>query len=393
MVQQSAHLTHQHLSQQARLSPRRLKTFPFFSDQVMFFTSIIIVAFGLIMIYSTTAVVADEKFKDAFYFVKRQGASVIVGLIMLVAISYLNVQKLKKISHYLFPISILLLALVLIPGLGLKGGGAMRWIGMGPIRFQPAELVKVLMVFFIAGYVAKNDQKLLEFKYSIVMPLIYIALISIPLLLQPDFGSAAVISLTTIIMIFACGGSLLFIAGGATLIASVAGLLVMLSPYRLKRVLGFLDPYQDHSGQGYQLIQSLIAVGNGGLTGVGLGESQQKLFFLPAAHNDFIFAVVAEELGFIGCLALLSFFLIFLWRGVKLCRKFIDDTYFYAVGIGLTTLIVLPALLNVGVTLGLLPTKGLTLPLVSYGGSSVIVSLMSVGLLLALSRSHQRSNR
>jgi len=362
----------------------------FLSDQILFVSVIILVAFGLLMIYSTTTVVAEEKIGDAYYYVKRQASAVFIGSTLLLITSYINLEKCRKYTHLLFPVSLLLLSLVFIPGLGLRAGGALRWIGMGPLRFQPVEIVKIFFVFFLAGYVAKNDQRLAQFKYGVLIPFISLGLLSALLLAQPDFGSAAVLSLLTVGIIFACGGSLRFIFGGGGLLLLGAAFLIVFSPYRLRRVFGFLDPFKDSSGQGYQLIQSLIAIGNGGVSGVGIGESQQKLFFLPAAHNDFIFAVIAEELGFIGSAALLALFLIILWRGLVISLRFIDDTFYFALGLGLTMLLTMPAFLNMAVALGLLPTKGLALPFISYGGSHLIVTLLASGLLLAIARTSLR---
>lgn len=345
------------------------------------------------MVYSTTAVVAEEKFGDAYYYVKRQGMAAFVGIMLMWAASFLNLSKVKQLTKYLLPISILLLALVFIPWIGLRGGGALRWVGLGPLRFQPVEIVKVLLVFYLAGYIATNETSLHEFKRGVLIPLCTMGLVWALLLAQPDFGSAAVLALLAVTVIFACGGSIKYLIGGGGILLIGAASLVIFSPYRLRRIFGFLDPFKDSSGQGYQLIQSLIAIGNGGLTGVGMGESQQKLFFLPAAHNDFIFAVIGEELGFLGCVILLSLFGVILWRGLKIALKFVDNSFYFAVALGLTMLLTVPAFLNMGVALGLLPTKGLALPLVSYGGSSLISSLFVVGLLLSLARMANRQGR
>lgn len=363
------------------------------SDKVLLLSILIVVLFGLLMVYSTTAVVAAEKMGDGYYYVKRQGVAALVGVFILWLSSNLNLAKIKSVSRYFLPVSVFLLILVFIPGLGMKGGGALRWVGLGPVRFQPVEMVKVLMIFFLCGYLARNSENLHEFKRGLLVPLLSLAVVWILLLAQPDFGSSAVLGIIAISLIFACGGSLKYILGGAGLMALAGAVLVIASPYRMKRIFAFLDPFKDSSGQGYQLIQSLVAIGNGGVTGLGIGESQQKLFFLPAAHNDFIFAVIGEELGFIGCVVLLLLFGVILWRGILITRKLSGDTFYFSVGLGLTMLLTLPAFLNMGVALGLLPTKGLALPLVSYGGSSLISSLFVAGLLLSLGRVAERSHK
>ncbi len=364
--------------------------FAILSDTYFLITVMTIVLFGLLMVYSTTTVVAEEKLGDGLYYVKRQGMAALVGLGLLWLGANLNFSKIKSISKYFLPLSAFLLLLVFIPGLGMKGGGALRWVGLGPIRFQPVEMVKIFMVFFLSGYIARNSDRLAELKRGLIVPLASFGVVWLLLLAQPDFGSSAVLGIIAISLIFSCGGSIKYIGAGALCLLTAAAALIVVSPYRMKRIFAFLDPFKDASGQGYQLIQSLIAIGNGGATGVGIGESQQKLFFLPAAHNDFIFAVIGEELGFVGCLVLLSLFCMLMWRGLLIARRLAGNTFYFSSALGLTMLLTLPAFLNMGVALGLLPTKGLALPLVSYGGSSLMASLFVVGLLLSLARTAER---
>jgi cell division protein FtsW len=368
----------------------RRKKLAVLSDTYFLATALIVVLFGLLMVYSTTTVVAEEKLGDGLYYVKRQGMAAVVGLALLWLGANLNFHKIKAISKYLLPVSAVLLLLVFVPGIGLKGGGALRWVGLGPIRFQPVELVKIFMVLFLSGYIARNSEHLAEFKRGLLVPLSSFALIWALLLAQPDFGSSAVLGIIAISLIFCCGGSIKLLGAGALGLGLLGASLIVVSPYRMKRIFAFLDPFKDSSGQGYQLIQSLIAIGNGGTTGVGIGESQQKLFFLPAAHNDFIFAVIGEELGFVGCVVLLALFCFLLYRGLLIAKRLASNTFYFAASLGLTMLLTLPAFLNMGVALGLLPTKGLALPLVSYGGSSLMASLFVVGLLLSLNRTAER---
>ncbi|MBN8549038.1 MAG: putative lipid II flippase FtsW [Deltaproteobacteria bacterium] len=362
---------------------------PFLLDAGIVLTVFVLVGFSLVMVYSTTGIVAQEKLGDTLYFVKRQAVAAVIGILAMFLFSRINIQSLQKISPYLFFACIALLAVTLIPGVGHRAGGAQRWINLGLVRFQPGELVKVMFIVFIAGFWARHETRLSEFSQGIVKPFFLVAVVAGLLLVQPDFGSAAVISLVTLGMALATGVRLRYIACGAVLLALCMGTLVFLSPYRMQRIMSFLSPFSDVSGRGYQLIQSLIAVGTGQLTGVGLGDSQQKLFFLPAAHTDFIFAVVSEELGFIGGVVLLASFLVLLWRGLLISSRLAENTFQFSLAVGLTLLIVAPALLNIGVVTGLLPTKGMVLPLVGYGGSSLVTCLMAVGMLLALKRHHQ----
>ncbi len=360
---------------------------PLISEPFILATTITLVIFGLIMLYSTTGILSQEKFADPLYFVKRQGGAALIGLFFLAICSRVPVSLLQKISPALLPVCIVLLLLPLLPGIGDKAWGAHRWVQLPFVRFQPGEFVKVLFVIALAGYLSRHECKLKEFVAGVVKPIGMVALLGVLFLKQPDFGSTAVIVTVTLAMAAAAGMRFIYLGGAAALLSIAGAALVIISPYRLARISSFLSPWEDSSGKGYQLIQSLIAVGTGQLTGVGLGESQQKLFFLPAAHTDFLFAVVSEELGFIGAVSLIFLFVAFLWRGVKIAMASAEDTFLFTLTVGLTMLIVLPALLNVGVVIGLLPTKGLVLPLVGYGGSSLIASLGVVGLLLSCARS------
>lgn len=355
-------------------------------DVVILSLTLLLVGFSLVMIYSTTGVVSQEKYGDAFFFLKRQGVAVLVGLILMAGCAAVPHKLIRTLSPFCFPLAIFLLVLTLIPSIQDEAGGAHRWIVLGPLRFQPGELVKVLFTVFMGGYFARHSPHIEEFWKGLCVPLLYAGVIAGLFLLQPDFGSAVVVVLITIGMALVAGVKLRFIFGGALVLALLGATLILVSPYRMRRIASFLSPFEDASGKGYQLIQSLIALGSGNLSGVGLGGSQQKLFFLPAAHTDFIFSVIGEELGFIGCGAIIVAFLVFLWRGLSIARRHIDDTFSYVVAVGLTLLIVVPELLNTGVATGLLPTKGMVLPLIGYGGSSVVSCLIAIGLLLSLSR-------
>jgi cell division protein FtsW len=362
-------------------------------DLILIGVTLALVGFSLVMVYSTTGIVSQEKFGDPLYYVKRQSFAAIAGVAMMGLCSFVNVGLLKKVSPYLLPLSIFMLVVTMIPGLGDSAGGAQRWMKLGPIRFQPAEYVKVFFVIFMAGYLSRHEARIATFSQGILKPFLVVGVVAGLLLKQPDFGSTCIIIAVTLGMITAAGARLKYIILGGVALAMILGALVILSPYRMGRVISFLSPFSDASGKGYQLIQSLIAVGSGRMFGSGLGASQQKLFFLPAAHTDFIFAVIAEELGFFGCFLVIAAFLLFLYRGLKLAGRMTEDTFSYSLAVGLTMLIVVPALLNMGVVLGLLPTKGLVLPLVGYGGSSLVACLASIGLLLALAKNHQQQSR
>jgi cell division protein FtsW len=355
-------------------------------DYVLLSTVLLLVGFGLVMVYSTTGIVSQEKMGEALFYAKRQTISAILGVCLMFICMRVPFSFLRQISPYLFGISLFLLALPLVPGIADRAGGASRWVKFGPIRFQPAEFVKVCMVLFMAGFFARHEDRIGSFFHGIIKPFGLVGMAASLLLMQPDFGSSAVIIVVVLSMALASGVRLLHMALCTVAVVVVLGVLVAISPYRMMRIVSFLSPFADASGKGYQLIQSLIAVGTGQVWGVGLGGSQQKLFFLPAAHTDFIFAVISEELGFVGGLVVLLAFLVVMWRGLLLAKSVRNDTFLFALAVGLTMMIVAPALLNVGVVIGLLPTKGMVLPLVGYGGSSLMACMAVVGLLLGIKR-------
>jgi cell division protein FtsW len=355
-------------------------------DYILISTVLLLVGFGLVMVYSTTGIVSQEKMGDALYSAKRQTLSAVLGLGLMFVCMRIPMQLIRVVSPYLFAVSVFLLALPLLPGIADRAGGASRWVKFGPVRFQPAEFVKVCMVVFMAGFFARHESRVTSFFHGIIKPFTLVGMAAGLLLLQPDFGSSAVIITVVLAMALASGVRFSHMIFCTVCVAVVMGILVAISPYRMMRVISFLSPFADASGKGYQLIQSLIAVGTGQVWGVGLGGSQQKLFFLPAAHTDFIFAVISEELGFVGGLTIILAFLVILWRGLLLAKSVRGDTFLFALAVGLTMMIVAPALLNVGVVIGVLPTKGMVLPLVGYGGSSLMACLAVVGLLLGIRR-------
>ena len=355
-------------------------------EPILITLALLLLSFSLIMVYSTTGVVAQEKFADPYFYVKRQAISGLIGLCLMYAASRIRLEFLRKISPLLFWIAAGLLLATYIPGIGDRAGGAQRWLNLGLFRFQPGEFVKLLFIVFIAGLLARDEKRLREFFTGIIKPFLFVGVICALFLKQPDFGSSAIICLVTLGIIGASGARIRYLLLLGASLAVIGATLVLISPYRMKRVTSFMQPWADPAGSGYQLIQSLIALGSGDLTGVGLGASQQKLFFLPAAHTDFIFAVIGEELGLIGCMLLMSVFIMFFARGIVLAGRVADDTFAFCLTLGMTLLIVVPAMLNAGVVTGVLPTKGMVLPLVGYGGSSVMACLAGIGLILSVVR-------
>lgn len=344
--------------------------------------AVALVLFSILMVYSATGMVALRANDDQLYFVKRQIAAVVIGIVLAVVAFKIPVSWLRKWSWVGFPLALCLLMAVFIPGLGASAGGAQRWINLGIVHFQPGEVVKILMIVVLARYFSRHERSVGSFMGGVLKPFLLLLPVIPLFLLQRDFGSFAVLLLVSLCMAIVAGVRIshFLICGAMSILAIVP--MVIFTPYRVKRLVAYLDPFQDSSGDGYQLIQSLIALGTGDFLGQGLGRSQQKLHYLPAAHTDFIFAVIGEELGFVGCITIVFIFLLLLTRILHIAHRFADDLFLCLLSLGLGLLLVVPALLNMGVVTGLLPTKGLVLPLIGYGGSNMISSLLIVGLLL-----------
>lgn len=344
----------------------------------------IIAALGLVMVMSSSVSLAERQADDAFFYLKRQLVFFALGSMLAVAVLRIRLESWQSASTLLLGLAYLLLILVLIPGIGREVNGAVRWIPLGLFNLQASELAKPLVLLYLAAYLVRRADTLQTRMMAFLVPIGVLALISLLLLLEPDFGTAVVIAATGMGMLFLAGIPLWRFALLGGLVAAAGGLLVVTSPYRWTRLTTFLDPWQDPFASGFQLTQSLIAIGRGEWLGVGLGGSVQKLFYLPEAHTDFLFAVYAEELGLLGVVSLIGLygFVVFrafmiggrsLWQGLPFGG-------YLAYGIGLW--FGMQAFINIGVNMGLLPTKGLTLPLMSYGGSSLISTMLMMALLL-----------
>ena len=354
------------------------------ADRTLLIVTMILLALSVLMVFSTTAVRSLQVFGDSTVMLKKHIFHIVIGVFLSLAITQVSFSFLRRHALFFLLTTVTLLLLVLVPGIGSKAGGARRWISLGALRAQPAELCKALVIIYFAAYIDRYKSQMVRFVPGIIVPLGIIACIALLLLSEPDFGTTAVITIVVCSQLFlAARISHLAVLGAVA--TGLAALLVIHSPYRMRRLVAFMNPFDDPGNSGYQLIQSLIAVGSGGVWGVGLGAGRQKLFYLPAAHTDFIFAVVAEELGLVGAGLVLVLFMLILYRGIMTARQLSHDTFLCSLTIGITLLIVLPALLNIGVVTGMLPTKGLVLPLIAYGGSAMIVHLVEIGMLLRLS--------
>ncbi|MCC6933894.1 MAG: putative lipid II flippase FtsW [Deltaproteobacteria bacterium] len=353
-------------------------------DVWLWIATFCLLGLGILMVFSTTAVISQENYGNSLAMLWRHLFHIGLGLILAFIILQIETVQLDTWGRKLLMVSVVLLVLVAIPSIGQTAGGARRWLGFGPVRIQPGEFIKLFVLIYFAGYIGRYSRKMCFFIPGIMIPFAILGLLGGLFLWQPDFGTVVVITLVVLAQLFTASNLWHLV----TLGISVAGLFavaVATSGYRMRRFKAFLDPFADPNASGYQLIQSLIAVGSGGFVGTGIGGSTQKLYYLPASHTDFIYAVIGEELGLVGAVVILSLFVLIAYRGVKIAFHFADDAYRCALAIGCTALIVFPAMLNMGVVLGLLPTKGLVLPFVSYGGTAIMGSLAAMALLIRLS--------
>ena len=368
------------------VSPRAPK--PVGMDHILLCVTITLALVGLVMVFSASAVVAGNRFHDSWYYLKRQLVWLAFGLVLLHVASRVDYIWWKRLALPLLGLIIVLLVVVLIPSIGVAGHGARRWIPLGPISIQPAEMAKLIGVIYLAAYLAKKEDRLQHFSTGLLPALLVIGVLSGLILLEPDLGTVVVLGLVTGGLLFVGGSRLSHLSTLALSAVPIGLALVLTSGYRRQRLMAFLEPWRDASDTGFQITQSFLAFGSGGLFGVGLGEGKQKLFFLPEAHTDFVLALVGEELGFVGTVIIVLFFALFVLRGFQISTRARIPFGRY-LGIGITTLIGIQALINACVVTGLLPTKGLTLPFVSYGGSSLVICLTGVGILLNISRDRQ----
>jgi len=325
-----------------------------------------------------------EKHNDPYYFLKRQVLWALLGTAAMFVTRKMDYRHLEKYTYYIVGITFLMLIAVMIPGLGKEVGGARRWLILGYLTFQPSELAKFALVLFIAKSLVKRADQLKNFAYGYLPKLIVLGFFFVPILFQPDFGTAIIICAVTFTMLFVAGLRLKFLVYSVLAIVPFIVSAIMGAEYRTRRIIAFLEPWQDPTNTGYQAIQSFYAFGRGGIFGTGIGASSQKLFYLPEAHTDFIFSVIGEELGLIGTLLIVLLFSVLVWRGFVIAYR-AKDSFGTHVAIGLTLLFGIQAFVNMGVAVGLLPTKGLTLPFISMGGSSLIVLMFSMGILLNIS--------
>ncbi len=352
-------------------------------DFILMIATLVLVTIGTVMIYSSSAIMAMERFQDGQHFLKRQIIFVGFGLGLMYFMSRLPYQKLKVVAYPAIALSFVMLLLLFVPFLGKKVGGATRWLNLGFIAFQVGEWVKVSIVLFLAFFLTRKRQHVKEIIRGILTPLIVTACLMGLIILQPDFGTTAILAVTVMIMLYLAGARLVHLLG---LIGMFTPFVIwaLCQGYRWKRVTAFIDPWKDPHGTGFQIIQSMIAFGSGGPFGVGIGDGMQKLFYLPEPHTDFILSVIAEESGFLGVSVVILLYAVLIIRGFIIAFK-APDLFGMLLAAGLTILIFMQVFINIAGVMGLIPLKGLTLPFLSYGGTSLMMSLATIGILLNIS--------
>jgi cell division protein FtsW len=337
------------------------------------------------MVLSTSYLYSQERFTDGTYFFRKQLIAIGAGLAALVICSYVPSTIYRRLAYPLLGLTLLVLVLVLIPGIGIARGGARRWLMLPGFVFQPAEMAKLAIVLYLAHSMARKEDKIKTFSVGVLPHLMVGGVFLAVLLLEPDFGTALILAMLLYLMLFLGGARVPHLLATGLMALPLLIYVMLTAEYRLRRLLTFMDPWSEASSSGFQVVQSLIAFGSGQWVGRGLGESRQKLFYLPEAHTDFVFSVVGEELGLLGALAVLVLFGIIIARGLRLTSR-IEEPFEQYLAFGLTVLLGLQALIHMGVVMGLMPTKGLVLPFISYGGSAMVINLTEAGILLGLSR-------
>lgn len=355
-------------------------------DYILLATVLMLVAIGIVMIFSSSYVMAYKWYGDSYYFFIKQTFSAVIAVFVLFVTMKINYQYWRKFAIPILILSIFLLIIIYFPGLARNVRGARRWINIGPIPFQPSELVKLALVIYIADCLTrKNAKDISSFVWGILPVFIVTVFIFLLVLKQPDFSTAIVIMLCSFIMLFIGGSQITQLFALIILLIPPGLLLALGKDYRRVRLLSFLDPWQDPLNSGFHIIQSLLALGSGGLSGVGIAESRQKFFYLPDQHTDFIFSIIGEELGFIGAFIIIVLFIIFLWRGFLISLR-AKDIFGLLLAAGITSMITLQAVVNISVVTKIIPTTGIALPFISYGGSSLIVNMFCCGILLNISK-------
>ncbi|MGH7354434.1 MAG: putative lipid II flippase FtsW [Candidatus Rokuibacteriota bacterium] len=360
--------------------PRQLRP-----DMWLFGAAVILLSAGVVMVYSASAIVAADRFHDPYFFLKKQVFWALLGAGGLWLAFRVDYRRLERWVLPTLVVAAVLLVVVLIPPFGQAINGTRRWIRLGAVSFQPAELAKLALVLYLAAFLARRREALEDFRRGLLPPLVVSGGLAALVLLQPDLGNCVTLVTLTFALLYLAGSPVRHLGWALAPALPLVALAVWAAPYRIRRVTAFIDPWSDPRGSGFQIIQSWLAFGNGGLVGQGIGASRQKLFYLPEAHTDFIFAVIGEELGFLGAAAVVLLFTVLVWRGLRVGLRAPEPFGAY-LALGITMLIATQTLVNLGVVTGVLPTKGLPLPFISFGGSALVMTMTSTGMLLNISQ-------
>ncbi len=355
-------------------------------DRLLLMIALVLGIVGLVMIYSASGILAGKNYHDSAFFLKRQLVWMGIALFSFLIVTRIPLDRLRGwVAPMTFLVFALLIA-VLLPGIGSEINGSRRWIRVGMIALQPSEAAKLFTVIYLSHYIAKKGERIRDFFEGLAPALMVVGLEVALILVEPDLGMTVTILSLATLLLFMGGVSFKHLASLGLLMIPLILYWILKTPYRRERVMSYLNPWSNASSSGFQMIQSYLALGSGGIFGNGLGEGRQKLFFLPEPHTDFIFALIGEELGLIGTLSLLFLYVFLLWKGTRIALS-VEDPFSRMLAIGTTLMMTLPAMMNMGVVTGLLPTKGLALPFVSYGGSSLLMNWVAMGLLYNVSRS------
>ncbi|MBO5414899.1 MAG: putative lipid II flippase FtsW [Bacilli bacterium] len=354
-------------------------------DIFLFVAIIVLSIFGLMMIYSASSIWAEYKFNDSFYYMKRQLIFIVIGIFLMLFISKIDYSIYYKKANTILGICFILLILVLIPGIGSVRNGSRSWFGIGSLGIQPSEAAKLSLIIFTSKYLSKSTKFLKSYKEG-VFPILGVVLLFFGLImLQPDLGTGMIIVVSIISLLFIAGVNMKFFIGGGILGIIGVIILIVIAPYRMDRITSFIDPWKDPLGTGFQIIQSLYAIGPGGLLGTGYLNSIQKQFYLPEPQTDFIFSIVAEEFGILGAIFVSGIFLFIIYRGLKISLK-CNDSFAKYLSFGMIFQLAFQTAMNLMVVIGMIPVTGVTLPFLSYGGSSLLITMVSMGIILNISR-------
>ena len=354
---------------------------PLVYDLGLLFPVLLLVGMGIVMVYSASSALAIKKFGSGYFFLKKQALFSLIGIVVLVTFSYIPFRLYRVLVYPVLAAAIVMLVAVVFSGLGVTAGGSARWLQLGPVQFQPSELARLALVIYMAYSMSKKGEQLRDFYVGFLPHFLVLGLFTGLLLVQPDFGSIVIFAALTWIMLFVGGCRISHLLSVVLVLAPMAWLFMTHAEYRVKRLMSFMDPWQYPADEGYQIVHSLMAFGTGGITGAGIGKGYQKLFYLPEPHTDFFFSVVGDELGLIGVMIVILLYGLMLMRGIRIARH-AQDRFGSLLAMGITVTLGLQVCINMGVALGMLPTKGLTLPFLSYGGTSLLINMAAVGIMM-----------